>query len=298
MIAHCHIESGSLEQAETALATLRRQPIRESLLWPLLLEVRARLRLAQHRPREALKDAVRAGVILETGFIETTPGAIPWRSTAALANLALGEPKRARVLVEEELETARRIGVTRIVIRDLRILGLTLGGSQGIALLRQAVDAGAAHPSRLEYVRALVDLGAALRRANRRTDAREPLRTALDLASRGGAGVLADQAQTELIATGARPRRRAASGLESLTVSQRRVAGLAVQGLSTRQMADALFVTPKTVEYHLRQTYQKLDVTSRTELADVVGTPIPPARLIRALKGKGGAPGAESEPPT
>ena len=296
--ACCHIESGSLEQAEAAITTLRRQIIRESPIYPLLLEIRARLRLAQHRPREALQDAVQAGVILDTGFPETTPGAIPWRSTAALADLALGEPKRARVLVEEELETTRRIGVTRIVIRDLRILGLALGGTKGLDLLHQAVDAGAAYPSRLEHVRALVDLGAGLRRANRRTDAREPLRTGLDLSSKGGADVLADRAQTELIATGARPRRQASSGLESLTASQRRVTGLAVQGLTTRQMADTLFVTPKTIEYHLRQTYQKLDVTSRQELADVVGTPIPPARLMRVLKAKGGFPGAKSEPAT
>jgi DNA-binding CsgD family transcriptional regulator len=59
-------------------------------------------------------------------------------------------------------------------------------------------------------------------------------------------------------------------GVESLTPSERRVADLATQGLTTRQMAEALFVTPKTVEYHLRHTYRKLDISSRAQLADVL----------------------------
>jgi DNA-binding CsgD family transcriptional regulator len=63
------------------------------------------------------------------------------------------------------------------------------------------------------------------------------------------------------------------SGVESLTPSERRVAKLAAQGLTTRQIAEALFVTPKTVEFHLRHTYQKLDVNSREKLAELMVDP-------------------------
>jgi DNA-binding CsgD family transcriptional regulator len=83
--------------------------------------------------------------------------------------------------------------------------------------------------------------------------------------------VLASRAQTELAASGARSRRVRRGGLEALTPSERRVGGLAARGLTTREMAEALFVTPKTVEFHLRNIYQKLDIGSRGELAAHMG---------------------------
>ena len=120
---------------------------------------------------------------------------------------------------------------------------------------------------------ALVDLGAATRRANQRTAARHPLRKGVELAERGGATALARRANEELGATRARPRRVMLSGVEALTPSERRVAELAAGGLTTRQMAHSLFVTPKTVEYHLRHVYRKLDIPStRTDLAQALST--------------------------
>jgi DNA-binding CsgD family transcriptional regulator len=266
LIACCHIERGHLQPAENVLVSLERQEIRDSIAQALRLNTRAQLRLAQHRPQEALQDAVSAGLLINSRIAGASPGVIPWRSTAALAHLALGEVGSARTLAEEELAEARRIDLTRIVIRDLRILGLALN-SDGIEKLAEAVAIGDSAPRRLEHVRSLVDYGAALRRKNRRADAREPLRRGLDLSHKGGASVLESVARIELIATGARPRRHASSGVDSLTVSQRRVAELAARGLTTRQIAETLFVTPKTVEFHLRQTYVKLAVSSREELA-------------------------------
>jgi DNA-binding NarL/FixJ family response regulator len=116
-------------------------------------------------------------------------------------------------------------------------------------------------------MRALVDLGAALRRTNQRADAREPLRCALEMAVKNGARALATRARTELAAAGSRPRRVAVSGLESLTPSERRVAEMAAQGMSNREIAHALFVTRATVESHLHSAYRKLDVASRRDLA-------------------------------
>jgi DNA-binding NarL/FixJ family response regulator len=124
--------------------------------------------------------------------------------------------------------------------------------------------------AKLELARALIDVGAALRRSRQREHSREPLRRALDLAHRYGAHLLADRAHAELLATGARPRRRELTGLDALTASERRVAQLAGQGLSNRQIAQSLFISMKTVAVHLTHTYQKLGVAGRADLADVV----------------------------
>jgi DNA-binding CsgD family transcriptional regulator len=113
----------------------------------------------------------------------------------------------------------------------------------------------------------LTDLGAALRRNGQRSEARGPLRRGLDLARRCGARPLAELAHEELVATGARPRRMTLTGIEALTPSERRVASMAASGLTNREVAQALFVTEKTVEVHLTRAYRKLDICSRSELA-------------------------------
>jgi DNA-binding NarL/FixJ family response regulator len=126
--------------------------------------------------------------------------------------------------------------------------------------------------NRLERARALTDLGALLRRSNRRVDARHVLRPAVDAAHHLGAGSLARRAETELRATGARPRRVLLTGLEALTASERRIAELASEGLTNRQIAQTLFVTARTVEGHLTKVFQKLDVSARTQLASALST--------------------------
>ncbi len=269
-IACCHVQAGQHEQAETALSIIDHPDVRDSAELGFLLDVRAQLRLAQLRPGDALEDALESGAQLERRFGPISPGVVAWRSTAALAQLALGDGPGARMLAAEELEYARAADVTRVVIRDLRVLGLAERGPRGLELLEQAVQTGDAYPRRLEHIRALVDLGAALRRANRRTAAREPLRRALELSHRGGASAVEQRARAELAAAGARPRRAMLSGLESLTPSERRVAEVAAKGLTTRQIAETLFVSPKTVEFHLRHIYQKLDIASRGELTKLI----------------------------
>ena len=113
--------------------------------------------------------------------------------------------------------------------------------------------------------RALTDLGGALRRAGRRAEAREPLREGLQLARDCGAERLAGLAERELRAAGAKPRRLAFSGAESLTASELRIAEMAAAGLGNQQVAEALFVTAKTVENHLGRVYQKLGIHSREQ---------------------------------
>jgi DNA-binding CsgD family transcriptional regulator len=105
-----------------------------------------------------------------------------------------------------------------------------------------------------------------LRRHNRHVDARELLREALDVAHRAGAEPLAERAETELRATGARPRRVLLTSLDSLTASERRVAELASRNLTNREIAQQLSITTRTVEGHLTGVFCKLRLESRAEL--------------------------------
>jgi DNA-binding NarL/FixJ family response regulator len=139
------------------------------------------------------------------------------------------------------------------------------GGAAGVDLLREAVTALEATP--VERARALVELGAALRRARKPRDAREPLRAALAVAQDKGAKAIAARARDELLAAGGRPRRAQTHGPGSLTPRERRVAGLAADGLSNPEIAMALYISRKTVEAHLRSVFRKLEVSSRDQLA-------------------------------
>lgn len=121
--------------------------------------------------------------------------------------------------------------------------------------------------ARLERARSLVELGSALRRGGNRVEAREQLRAGLEIAQACGAHSLAERAQSELMAAGAKPRRIAASGVAALTPSERRISAMAAEGLTNREIAQALFVTSRTVEMHLSNAFRKLDVGSRTQLA-------------------------------
>jgi DNA-binding NarL/FixJ family response regulator len=123
---------------------------------------------------------------------------------------------------------------------------------------------------RVERARAFAALGAELRRARRPTDARDPLRRALELAEQSGAHALAENVRSELYATGARPRTTALDGVESLTERELRVAKLAADGQTNRDIAQILYVTPKTVEVHLSNSYRKLGISSRRELPAVL----------------------------
>src|SRR5262249_552571 len=121
---------------------------------------------------------------------------------------------------------------------------------------------------RLDLARALLDYGRALRRAGRRTEARPALEEAMDLAARCEARPLAADARGDLVVLGARPRREMFSGVEALTAAERRVAERAASGLGNREIAQALFVTEKTVETHLHRVFRKLGIASRRELPE------------------------------
>jgi DNA-binding CsgD family transcriptional regulator len=195
------------------------------------------------------------------------PSQFPWRSQAALALAATGQRERALELAAEELALARAADAPRALGVSLRARALLVEGEERRARLEEAVTSLEGSGADLEHARALVELGAELRRQNQATAAREPLRAGCDVAERCGASRLAERAREELLAAGARPRRVALRGRDALTPSELRVAELAARGLMNREIAQTLFVTEKTVETHLTHVYAKLGVRSRRDVA-------------------------------
>jgi DNA-binding CsgD family transcriptional regulator len=192
------------------------------------------------------------------------------RIRTARVKHALGDEESARREAGTALAVARHWGTAGAVGAALRACGLVAETGEMIELLREAAAALERSPQKLEQARALVDLGAALRRHGERVAAREPLRHGLDLAHACGGLGLAERAREELTATGVRVRRDAQSGVDSLTPSERRIVERAAAGSSNREIAQALFVTVKTVEMHLGHAYRKLGISSRSELAALV----------------------------
>ena len=261
-----HIERGAHAQA---LALLRDAwptgEVPPTLSISQALASRGRLALWMGDPTAALIDLEDAGRrSLSIAYVN--PCALMWRSYAALASARLGKRDRARELVEEELEIARRFGAPEPIGEALRVRALLAPSGEMVEQARGAVDVLAGSELRVAHTRALIDLGAALRRGGHRRDARQPLREGLDLANRCGSLVESDRAMHELRATGARPRRLVVSGVDSLSAQERRVAAMATEGLSNREIAESLFLTRRTVEMHLTGAYRKLDVSGRGDL--------------------------------
>ena len=234
------------------------------------LASRGRLALRMGDPAAALADLEEAGRRAQL-FFYVNPCALMWRSYAALACARLGEHERARALVEEELEIAWRFGAPEPIGEALRVRALLVPSGDMVDAAREAVEVLAASDLQLAHARALIDLGAALRRGGHRRDARDPLREGLDLANRCGSLIETERALDELRAAGAKPRRPAVRGVDALSPQERRIASLATEGLSNREIAEALFLTRRTVEMHLTGAYRKLGVSGRGELSQALG---------------------------
>jgi len=277
-LAQILVERGALDEAAELLDPIEAVVSADAFSRAPLLRARTLVEAARGDHRTALSRALELGAAL-AAFGHTNPSAsLPaWRSLAALEHHALGETQEARELALEEVELARTWGVASASGRALRILGLIEGGNRGIELIREAVELLEPSPAQLEHAYALASLGASLRRANKRAEARDHLRRALELAQRAGATLLAEHAHEELIAAGARPRRVELSGAAALTPSERRIAAMAAEGMSNREIAQALFVTLRTVEMHLSNAFRKIGVSSRTQLPAALaeaGTPV------------------------
>lgn len=268
--AEALIEMDQLEQAERRLLTLgpledipnRWHWLTTKLAWSRLLRLRGDAERALQLAREV------GAAYEELGGLN--PAYIPWRFRASEALLMLPDrSEEARAFAAETVELARRWGAPSGIGAALRLQALA-EPDDAEELLIESVAVLEGSEARLERARSLVELGAAQRRANRKGASREPLRIGMDLAESCGAHALVEQARTELRASGMRVRRTAIGGPGSLTPSERRTAELAAQGLSNREIAQQLFVTVKTVEVHLSNTYRKLDIRGRPQLASAL----------------------------
>ena len=196
----------------------------------------------------------------------SSPTLLPWRSVASVALAQLGEEERALELAKEELLFAQELGTPRAVGIAQRAVALAGPAEERRAGLEAAVATLENGTAKLELARVTCELGADLRRSGERSAARDVLRRAHALAAECGATRLANRTRDELSRSGARLIREPVSGLEALTPSEVRVAELAAEGLTNREVAQALFVSEKTVETHLGRVYRKLDIKSRHAL--------------------------------
>jgi DNA-binding CsgD family transcriptional regulator len=246
-------------------------------------QTRARLRIATGRHEDALRE-LEASREMEDAWGIRTPAHSTWRSDAVRLLTTLDRLDEARALAQEDVGRARAFGDPRPLGIALRAAGLAAakgggatarsgeaaasveGDGRGIALLAESVATLHPSPARLELALSLLELGAAHRRAGRRTEARNPLREAVDVAADCGATAVAARAHDELVAAGARPRRDPIESRSRLTASEMRVAKMAAEGMTNRGIAQSLFLTEKTIEVHLTNSYRKLDISSRSQL--------------------------------
>jgi DNA-binding CsgD family transcriptional regulator len=273
VLADVAVEAGQLDEAQRLLDLLPGRGWPAGVGTVLIPAARGRLRLAQGRAAEALAEFQACGELFgadvwgmpirETGYVHA-------RSGAALALLRLGRPEDAVRLADAELADVRIFGAPRALGIALRVAGLARGGPEGLVLLRESAAALDGSPALLERARSLAELGAALRRDGQRAAARDPLARALELAAGCGAGPLAARVRDELRAAGARPRRPWRTGVDALTPSELRVARLAADGRSNREIAGELYVTLKAIEGHLARAYAKLGIEGRGQLASAL----------------------------
>jgi DNA-binding CsgD family transcriptional regulator len=265
-----HVERGELDAADRLAGRVDPATIAEDGTYvPAFLVARGCLRIAQGRPEDGVADLLWCGRLMEESRGLSWPG--DWRVYAAPVLSALGQQDLADQLARKQLALARRVGVPGALGMSLHAAGLVAGGAEGQALLFEAVAVLEHSPARLELAHALADLGAQLSRAHRRAEGRDALRRAIKLAGECGALALAERALAELHAGPGRRARAELTGPTALTAAEWRVCREAVAGQTNRELAQALFVTEKTIERHLSSAYAKLGIRSRFQLAAAIG---------------------------
>ena len=263
------VDQGRPDEALTEFAAIVTGEIPEGppMLALVLARMTARAARREHAAaladwEEALRRAQPRGP--SAGWIEDL-------AVIADVHAATSDREGAEALAMRATQLAEDWGTPGARGQALHVQARVNGGDESIELLRRAVELLGESPMRLEEARALVSLGAALRRAGHRVDSRVPLREGYELAQQCGADGLAETARSELRASGIRLRREQATGADALTPSERRIADMAAAGLSNPEIAQELFLTVKTIEMHLTRAYRKLDIRRRAELTAALG---------------------------
>jgi DNA-binding CsgD family transcriptional regulator len=193
----------------------------------------------------------------------------PWTMVELIeAASRTGREERAANALEVLSETTRASGTPWAQGIEARSRALLADGEAADTLYRQAIDRLAPTRLRVDLARTHLLYGEWLRRERRRTDARTEVRTAHELFSEFGMEAFAERARVELEATGEHARKRTVETLGDLTPQEAQISRLVAQGHTNREIAAQLFISPSTVEYHLRKVFRKLGVKSRTQLAN------------------------------
>jgi DNA-binding CsgD family transcriptional regulator len=267
-LSGCLVERGELNEArELVTGPAFRGDLPGLLGYHLMRISRGHALIVAGDVEEGVEELLALGAAMRE--LEFGPGICPWRSRAALGLAMLGRKSDARALAEQELAMARETESGWGQVAALQALA-SATPERSVELLEEAHSVSEQHGLALERARCLVLLGAHHRRHRQRRVAAELLERGLEAAAACGALALCERARGELVAIGLSPRRRALSGAEALTPAERRVAELAVEGRSNRDIAQALFVSLRTVETHLTHCYQKLGIESRGQLAEAL----------------------------
>jgi DNA-binding CsgD family transcriptional regulator/predicted negative regulator of RcsB-dependent stress response len=268
VLAATFIEEGRSREAATVLKDALPNSVPRTIAELLALEQRAKLKMLEGRIDEALKDLLLAEQGAEALGVRN-PAVTSWRCVASTALCGAERTTEARDLASENLELARAFGAPWALGMALRTAAEVGDPLDRLELLTEAVGVLEPAGASLECAKATIDLGSVLIIKGRQDEALSTLRQGADLAFRCRAQPLADRAARELRAAGARPRRLALMGSDALTPAERRVAELAAAGMINARIAEALFVSEKTVEGHLTRVYQKLGRRSRTNLREI-----------------------------
>jgi DNA-binding CsgD family transcriptional regulator len=229
-----------------------------------------------------LGNAARAAVYFERqrellGTLGITDADLQPAPELADAYIRLGRDAEAQDVASEFLTAARAKGQLWSLARALRGQGVVTPGPEFAGCFAEALTQHQGTPDAFETARTQLAYGARLRRTRNRMLARDQLRAAAETFERLDAGPWATRARVELAATGEKLHRRDPSTIEALTPQELQIAALLAAGRTTREAAAALFLSPKTVEYHLRHVYQKCGIHSRDELARVLARLEPPS---------------------
>ncbi|MGW4502144.1 AAA family ATPase [Micromonospora sp. NPDC004336] len=273
----CATESVRLSEADRWLAHPVPPGMFRTPLGLHYLAARARHHLAVRRPHAAITDLRRCGELMRAWGVDAA-GVVPWRLELARVQLSVGNKTQATQLLQEQLRVPHGVD-DRTRGRTLRLLATTAAQDHRRKLLSEAVSLLQSSGDRLELVRALGDTGQTLQRAGDSARARLLVRRAYQLAQDCGASVLA-QRLIRREPGGGLPAYPTAADMQEpddgLSDAERRVAALAAQGHTNRQISSKLFITVSTVEQHLTRVYRKLDVKRRTDL---------PSRLVAYAEG-------------